>query len=248
MSHKQLVGYITAAYPDVNFSIDLILSMQESGLDKIEIGLPFSDPVADGPVIEAANLKALDAGWRLNDGFELSKQIAPKIDSYFMGYFNQFFHYGLDKFLTQTQSHGLKGLIIPDLPYEQAQVFKPQFDAHQQTLIDFVAPTDTKERIDHLLKGSSDWIYLVAYAGITGSGASEDLTKVIADIKSVTDTPVFVGFGVNEQTAQEKAQGVDGVIVGSVFIKILADDGLTKTQKIDKISSLTRVIKEKINS
>jgi tryptophan synthase alpha chain len=174
--------------------------------------------------------------------------ISKDIDTYFMGYFNQFFHYGLDKFLKDASSNLAKGFIIPDLPHEQAVVYKDSFLKYNLTLIDFVAPTDNSDRIAQLVKNSQDFIYLVAYTGITGSGASEDLSTVIKDIKSHTDTDVYVGFGVDEHSAKTKAKDVDGVIVGSAFIKILLDDTISDSSKINKIANLTRIIKDKINS
>jgi len=119
--------------------------------------------------------------------------------------------------------------------------------AKNLALIDFVAPTDSSERIEELVSDADKFIYLVAYAGITGSGKSESLKRVIEDIRNVTKTPVYVGFGVDENTAQEKAQGVDGVIVGSAFVKILLDESLSGSKKIEKISRLAKEIKEKIN-
>jgi len=114
-------------------------------------------------------------------------------------------------------------------------------------LIDFIAPTDSKERIQKIVTDSKKFIYLVAYAGITGAGHSEDLAQVIDDIREFTSTPIYVGFGVNEKTAREKAKGVDGVIVGSAFVKVLLDNTLNNSQKIEKISALAREIKEQIN-
>ena len=115
-------------------------------------------------------------------------------------------------------------------------------------LIDFVAPTDSKQRIEQIVKNSKKFIYLVAYAGITGSGQNEDLQPIIENIKGASSTPVYVGFGVDENTAKEKARGVDGVIVGSAFVKVLLDEQLNGTQKIAKIAKIAREIKEKINS
>jgi len=115
------------------------------------------------------------------------------------------------------------------------------------SFIDFVAPTDSKERIELLTKDSKLFIYLVAYAGITGSGKNEDLSKVIEHIRQNTTTDIFLGFGVNEKTAKAKAKNVDGVIVGSAFVKILLDDSLTKSQKIVNISKLASIIKSEIN-
>ncbi len=116
------------------------------------------------------------------------------------------------------------------------------------SLVSFVAPTDSKERIAHIVKNATGFIYLVAYAGITGARASEDLSQTIAVIKEKSATPLFVGFGVNEQTAKERAKGVDGVIVGSAFVEVLLDDTLSASQKINAIAHKASVIKEKINS
>ncbi len=245
---KKLVAYITSAYPDKNFTIDLALAMKEAGVDGLELGIPFSDPVADGPIIEEANVRALAKGFRFSDVLEISKEIASKIDTLWMGYFNPFYHRGMERVLDEAKELGVSGFIIPDLPYEEALSYKPLFDEKDLILIDFVAPTDTKERIEKILKNAKKFIYLVAYAGITGAQKSEDLSATIEAVRQVTDTPLYVGFGVNEETAKEKAKDVDGVIVGSAFIKILLDESLTNAQKIDKIASLSGKIKELINS
>jgi tryptophan synthase alpha chain len=245
---KKLVAYITSAYPDKNFTIDLALAMKEAGVDSLELGIPFSDPVADGPVIEEANVRALQKGFRFADVLEISAAIAPKIDTLWMGYFNPFYHRGMEKVLDEAKELGVSGFIIPDLPYEEALAYKPLFDEKEMALIDFVAPTDTKERIAKILKNAKKFVYLVAYAGITGAQKSEDLAPVIEAVREVTDTPLYVGFGVNEKTAKEKAKDVDGVIVGSAFIKILLDEDLTNTQKIARIAELSAKIKELINS
>ena len=114
-------------------------------------------------------------------------------------------------------------------------------------LIDFIAPTDSKKRIEEIVTEAQKFIYLVAYAGITGSGQKEDLQPIVSTIKEYTKTPIYVGFGVDEKTAKEKVQGVDGVIVGSAFVKILLDEKLNNTQKIKTIAALAKEIKEKIN-
>jgi tryptophan synthase alpha chain len=142
----------------------------------------------------------------------------------------------------------VNGFIIPDLPFEEAQPYKPAIESAGLSLIDFIAPTDTRERIEQIVTDAKKFIYLVAYAGITGAGKSEDLQAIIGDIKTFTQTPVYVGFGVDQNTAKEKARGVDGVIVGSAFVKVLLDESLNGSQKIMKISEIAREIKEKINS
>ena len=244
---KNLVAYITTGYPDLEFTVDLALSLAESGVDTLELGIPFSDPVADGPVIEKASLLSLQNGFKLDHLFSASRQIAPKIDTLWMGYFNPFYHKGIDLFIDKAKKSGVNGFIIPDLPLEEARPYKKMMQENDLALIDFVAPTDSAERIAQLVDSADKFIYLVAYAGITGAGKSESLERVIEDIRKVTQTPVYVGFGVDENTAKEKAQGVDGVIVGSSFIKILLDKSLSNTNKIEKISQLAKEIKEKIN-
>jgi tryptophan synthase alpha chain len=244
---KKLVGYITTGFPDKEFTVDLALSMKEAGVDILELGVPFSDPVADGPVIEKANLESLKRGFKVNHLIEVSNKIAPNIDTLWMGYFNTFYHRGMKEFLELAKSSGVNGMIIPDLPHEETLRYKPLFSEYNKSLIDFVAPTDSKERIKTLVSDSSKFIYLVAYAGITGSNKSESLDEVIANIKEYTNTPVYIGFGVDQNSAKEKAKGVDGVIVGSAFVKVLLDDTLSGSQKIANISAIAKDIKSKIN-
>jgi len=245
---KKLVAYITSSYPDNNFTIDLAHAFKEAGVDYLELGVPFSDPVADGPTIEAANLKSLQNGFKIDDLFAITKEIAKSIDTLWMGYFNPFYHKGIDYFINEAKNSALKGFIIPDLPYEEALLYKPKFKEANLALIDFVAPLDSQDRIAKIVKDAQEFIYMVAYAGITGSGKSEDLTKLIANVKKASNTPLFIGFGVNEQNAKEKAKNVDGVIVGSEFVKVLLEDNLNYTQKIEKIATIAKNIKEKINS
>lgn len=244
---KQLVAYITAGYPDNNFTIDLALALGENGVDTLELGVPFSDPVADGPVIEKANERALANGFRFADILTISEVIAPKIDTLWMGYFNPFYQYGMEKLLDRAKELGVSGLIIPDVPYEEARAYHDLFESRNLANITFVAPTDGEDRIAMITAGARKFIYLVAYAGITGSGKSEDLAPVLSMIKRYTTTPVYVGFGVNEQTAREKVKGADGVIVGSSIVSVLLDDTLSSTQKIAKCCEITRTIKSLIN-
>ena len=248
MAIKKLVGFITASYPSNNFTVDLALSMQEAGVDTLELGIPFSDPVADGPVIEQASLLALQNNFKLDDLFEVSSKIAPFMNTLWMGYLNPYYKYGVENFLKKGQEFGIKGSIIPDLPYEEAIKYKDLFKQYNQSIIDFVAPTTSKDRIKMLTKNSSEFIYLVAYAGITGANKSEDLSEIISQIKDVTSTPVYIGFGVNTKTAKEKAKGVDGVIVGSAFVEKLIDNSLSNNEKISQITKIAKEIKEKINS
>jgi tryptophan synthase alpha chain len=245
---KNLVAYITSGYPEKSFSIDLGLALGDSGVDTLELGVPFSDPVADGPLIEKANHRALSLGFKFEHLKEISREIAPKVDTLWMGYFNSFYQQNLSKLLPEAREIGINGLIIPDLPYEETLKYKDLFAQNNLSNISFVAPTDTEARIKEVVTDAQKFIYMVAYAGITGSGIAEDLQPFLESIKRYTQTPVYVGFGVNAKTAKEKVKGADGVIVGSAFIDILLKEDLNYSQKIKECSELAKVIKNEINS
>ena len=244
---KHLVAYITTGYPEKSFTVDLALALGENGVDTLELGVPFSDPVADGPLIELANHKALELGFKFKDLLEVSKSIAPHVDTLWMGYFNSFYQQNMEKLLPLARELGVNGLIIPDVPHEEALAYKELFDANNVANISFVAPTDSQERIKEIVSDAKKFIYMVAYTGITGSGKAEDLQPFLASIKKYTQTPVYVGFGVNAKTATEKVKGADGVIVGSAFVDILLKNELSYTQKITQCSELATIIKNEIN-
>ncbi len=244
---KKLVAYITTGYPDLDFTEDVALALKEAGVDTLELGIPFSDPVADGPVIEKANLKSLQNGFKIDQLIEVSSKIAPQIDTLWMGYFNSFYKRGIENFIKEAKLSNINGFIIPDLPHEESEIYKEQFNKNNLALIDFVAPTDTQSRIKKILNNSKKFVYLVAYAGITGSAKEEDLGRVISDIRSVTNTDIYIGFGVNKDTAKNKSKDVDGVIVGSAFVSIILDDSFSFSEKITKMQELAKIIKQEIN-
>ncbi len=245
---KKLVAYITTGFEDREFTIDLALSLTQHGVDTVELGVPFSDPVADGAVIERANHIALERGFRFKDVLDVTQAIASDVDTLLMGYFNPFYQYGVDNLLAKLASCGASGLIVPDLPFEEASLYTDLFKKYDLANICFVAPTDSDERIKTIVKETRKFIYLVAYAGITGSSKQESLSDTIESIRSYSNTPIYVGFGVNESSAKEKVRGVDGVIVGSAFISILLRDDLSLVQKIDECSKVAQKIKSQINS
>jgi len=245
---KKLVAYITSGYPEKSFSIDLALSLANNGVDTLELGVPFSDPVADGPLIEMANHKSLELGFKFKHLLEISKAVAPKIDTLWMGYFNSFYQQDMEKLIPLAKEIGINGLIIPDLPHEEAFAYRNLFDSNDISNISFVAPTDSEARIKEIVAESKKFIYMVAYTGITGSGSAEDLQPFLSSIKKYTKTPVYVGFGVNKKTAKEKVKGADGVIVGSAFVEILLKSDLSYADKIKECSELAKVLKSEINS
>lgn len=244
---KKLVAYITSCYPEKSFSIDLALALAQNGVDSLELGVAFSDPVADGPVIEEANHLALQNGFKFKDLLDISREISQEIDTLWMGYFNPFYQYNIEKLTSVMHNLHVSGLIIPDLPYEEALAYEPIFKQHNISNISFVAPTDSNQRIEKITKNAQKFIYMVAYAGITGTAANEDLTPFISSIRTYTSTPIYVGFGVNEKTAKQKSKNADGVIVGSAFVKILLNDNLSYAQKIEKCCSVADIIKNEIN-
>lgn len=245
---KKLVAYITSGYPDKSFTVDLALALGSSGVDTIELGVPFSDPVADGPLIEKANHKSLELGFKFKHLLEISKAVAPNVDTLWMGYFNSFYQQDISKLIPLAKEIGINGLIIPDLPHEEALAYNELFNSNSMSNISFVAPTDSEARIEEIVKNARKFIYMVAYTGITGSGTAEDLQPFLSSIKKYTKTPVYVGFGVNEKTAKDKVKGADGVIVGSAFVDILLKENLTHAQKIKECSELSKILKDKINS
>lgn len=244
---KALVTYLTSAFPEKNFTIDLALSLQQNGADIIELGVPFSDPVADGPVIEAANHKALQGGYTHDDLFSISEAITSKIPTYWMGYLNPFYHLGLEAMAKKAHDLGVKGFILPDLPYEESLRYEALFKEHALHNIAFAAPTDSAARLKQTLNGAQGFVYLVAYAGITGANKAESLEQIINEVRAATTQPLYVGFGVNEATAKERIKGADGVIVGSALVKELLDESSTYTQKIERCSTIARTIKTIIN-
>ncbi len=245
---KKLVAYITSTYPEKSFTIDLALALGESGVDTLELGVPFSDPVADGPLIEKANHKALELGFKFEHLLEISQEVAPNLDTLWMGYFNSFYQQDMSKLIPLAREIGINGLIVPDLPHEEALAYSELFKANSLANISFVAPTDSEERIKEVVTNAQKFIYMVAYTGITGSGQAEDLQPFLNSIKKHTQTPVYVGFGVNAKTAKAKVEGADGVIVGSAFIDILLKDNLNYSQKIKDCSELAKIIKNEINN
>jgi len=242
---KKLVAYLTTGYPDINFTKDLISEISQY-VDILELGVPFSDPVADGEIIEKANGLALKNGIKFQDVLNIAK--TSKIDTFLMGYFNSFYNQNMDILIPKLKDFNINGLIVPDLPFEEIQKYRATFKRFSKEIIPFIAPTDNEKRVQTIVENDdSKFIYLVAYAGITGSGKSESLKKVIEDIRKYSRQNIFIGFGVNEKTAKEKVKNVDGVIVGTAFVKTLLNQDLTSSEKIKQIVQSAKNIKNIIN-
>ena len=243
---KKLITYITPSILDANFTIDIMNVMSESGADIIELGIPFSDPVADGPVIEEASLRALNNGFKVSSILDILKS-TNDISVYLMGYFNSFYNKGFEYFFNEGLDN-LQGFVIPDLPYEESCKYSGIFDKYNKNLISFATPLSSEDRIQKVLANARGFIYLVAYAGITGGGKNTNLDMVIGNIRKYSDTPIYLGFGVNEKNAKEKSCSVDGVIMASRIIKILLDDSISFSNKTKQIATICKNIKNEINS
>ena len=246
---KQLVCYLTAALPCVSFTEELVLAMSENGVDLLELGIPFSDPVADGDVIAKANAQVLRQGFAFRDIAKIAQNVHTHMRLFVMSYANPLYHNNLDSVFSSFAQSGISGVIIPDVPFEESAPYKQAASRHHLSFVPFVAPTTQLVRVRKLVESvdCNTFIYLVAYAGITGAAKNENLRPLIASIRASSVAPVFVGFGVNEHNARQKAEGVDGVIVGSAIVQILLKD-LSHTEKIRNICVLCKSLKDAINS
>lgn len=226
---KAFITYLMAGDPDLDQSAENILAAQEAGADLIEIGIPFSDPIAEGPVVENASRRAIAAGVRLNNVFDMvaSIQDRVRVPLVFMTYLNPVFVYGYDRFFAKCQEIGISGIIIPDLPFEEQAEVKDVTQQYGVALITLIAPT-SKDRIKDIAKQAEGFIYLVSSMGVTGvrSNITTNISAIVDEIGAVSDIPVAVGFGINQPSqVKEIAAKADGVIVGSGIVRLIEAHG-----------------------
>jgi tryptophan synthase alpha chain len=226
---KAFIGFVTGGDPHIEKTKEFILEMFRAGADMVEIGIPFSDPIAEGPVIQEANIRALSAGTTVEKLFALVEELRAVTDKplAFMTYLNPVFHYGYDAFFKRAAAAGLDGIIIPDLPHEEQAEVKQAASAYGIDLISLIAPT-SEARIREIAQTASGFIYLVSSMGVTGvrGEITTDLGSIVAAIRDVTAVPVAVGFGIHTPAqAAQMARVADGVIVGSAIVKIIAEHG-----------------------
>lgn len=219
---KALITYITSGDPNLETTIDLVLEMERAGADIVELGIPYSDPLADGPTIQRASQRALDSGTNIDSILEMVSKLREKtnIPLAFLLYYNSIFRYGIEKFLNQFNGL-IDGLIIPDLPLEERKELQELMNDYPMDLIPLVAPT-SKNRIKEITKDANGFIYCISSFGVTGKRASfnVDLGKFIDEIRKHTDTPLAIGFGISdEKTIQNLKSFADGLIVGSAIIE-----------------------------
>jgi tryptophan synthase alpha chain len=218
-----LMPYMMGGFPDLDRSREIALAYADAGADLIELGVPFSDPLADGPVIHAAGTAALRAGVRLHDVLELARTVSARVPVVVMCYVNPIYARGLDRFADALAESGASGLIVPDLPYEEAPEMLEACEQRGLALVPLVAPTTPDARLARIGERARGFLYTVSLTGTTGerAGLAEGLDAVIARAKRFSSVPVAVGFGIAtpEQAAAAAAAGADGVIVGSRLVR-----------------------------
>jgi tryptophan synthase alpha chain len=227
-NNKALITYLTVGDPDISKTERYILAMAENGADLIEIGIPFSDPVAEGETIQKAMARALSKNINLEDIFKMVINVRKRTNTplVFMTYLNPLLFYGYEKFFNRCKQVGIDGIIVPDMPFEEQGEIKDFVDKYGIAIITLIAPT-SKERISILANQAKGFIYLVSSLGVTGmrNKITTDIRAIISEIKKVTNVPVAVGFGIStDSQAKEITKYADGIIIGSAIVKIIERD------------------------
>lgn len=227
---KAFIPFITVGDPDIATTKKAVLAMVENGADLIELGIPFSDPTAEGPVIQGANIRALKGGMTTDKVFDFVRDIRKDTDvpMVFMTYANVVFSYDAEKFISTCRDIGIDGLILPDLPYEEKDEFLPICRKYGVDLISLIAPTSA-QRIAMIAKDAEGFLYIVSSLGVTGtrSQITTDLDAIVKVVRENTDIPCAIGFGISTPDQAKKMAGIsDGAIVGSAIIKLLEKHGV----------------------
>ena len=225
---KALVAFLTAGYPNDTAFDDLVRAADDAGCDVIEVGIPFSDPIADGPAIQAASTAALAHGVTLHTALDRIAELSDRTRAalVIMSYINPILRLGVDAFAARAAEAGVRGVILPDVSYEESGAFRPALNSRSLSYIDLVAPTSGEERIRSIARESEGFVYVVSVTGVTGarSSVSAELPALIGGVRKVTDTPVYVGFGVSTpEQAAEVARQSDGVIIGSRLMRLAGE-------------------------
>lgn len=246
---KAFIAFITCGDPDLDTTGRAVRAAVENGADLIELGIPFSDPTAEGPVIQEASLRALQAGTTTDRIFGFVKELRTDVTvpMVFMTYANVIFSYGAEKFISTCAQIGIDGLILPDLPFEEKEEFLPLCRQYGVNLISLIAPT-SENRVAMIAREAEGFIYLVSSLGVTGtrSEITTDLAPIIQTIRENAKVPVAIGFGISTPEQAKKMAAIsDGAIVGSAIEKILAQHGKESAEYIgDYVRSMKNALKE----
>ena len=246
---KAFIPFITVGDPDVETTKKAVIAMEENGADLIELGIPFSDPTAEGPVIQGANIRALANGMTTDKVFDFVRDVRKevRIPMVFMTYANVVFSYGAERFISTCKEIGIDGLILPDLPYEEKDEFLPTCQKYGVDLISLIAPT-SEQRIAKIAKDAEGFLYIVSSLGVTGtrSQITTDLSAIVKVVRENTNTPCAIGFGISTPEQAKKMAGIsDGAIVGSAVIKLLEKHGTDAPNHIGEyVKSMKDAIRE----
>ena len=226
---KTFIPFVTCGYPDLDTTYKIVLEAQKNGAGLVELGIPFSDPTAEGPVIQSANVEALKNGITTDDIFEFVVKLRKEvtIPLVFMTYANVVFSYGIERFAKRCKKTGIDGIILPDVPYEEKDEFVSVLSGYDIDLISLIAPTSAS-RTAMIAKEATGFIYVVSSLGVTGvrNEITTDIGSIVDIIKQNTDIPCAVGFGISKpEHAKKMSEVADGVIVGSAIIKIISEYG-----------------------
>lgn len=244
---KAFISFLTAGDPSMDVTEQLIVAMAEAGADIIEIGIPFSDPIAEGPVIQAANLRALAAGTTTDRVFDMVASASRKVDVplVFMTYLNPVFTYGYDRFFEKCSTCGISGIIIPDLPFEEKGELMHFSQKYNVSIISLIAPT-SQARTSMIAVQAEGYVYCVSSMGVTGvrGQIDTDIQAMIDSVRAVTNVPIAVGFGISTpQQAADISKYADGIIVGSAIVKMVEQYG---AQSVPYVFDYVRAMKEAI--
>lgn len=250
---KAFIAFITAGFPDLETTKKLVVKFSELGVDLLELGIPFSDPIADGPIIQSASTYALKNNVSLKSILTLVMDLRKKIEMpmVLMGYYNPIFAYGLEKFVKEAKISGVDGVIIPDLPPEESLELGRACIKNGLANILLVAPTTSLKRIKMITHSSRGFIYYVSVTGITGirKKLPYEIYNKIKQLRRFTKKPICVGFGVsNPKQAQEITRYADGVIVGSAVVKVISDNLGNNKNIIKRTSRLVKNISEAVHA
>ena len=228
-NRKAFIPFMTCGDPDLETTAAAVRAAAQAGADLIELGIPFSDPTAEGPVIQEANLRALTGGATTDKIFDLVRELRRNVTVplVFMTYANVVYSYGAEKFIGTCAQIGIDGLILPDLPFEEKEEFLPLCHAHGIDLISLIAPTSA-DRIEKIAREAEGFLYLVSSLGVTGtrSEITTDLDSIVRTVRRATNVPCAVGFGISTpEQAKKMAALSDGAIVGSAIVKLFAQYG-----------------------
>ena len=226
---KALIVYLTAGDPSLDITKKLILGLEKAGVDILEIGVPFSDPTADGPVIQAASQRALKSGTTLKGVLELVTEVrkVSEIPVMLFGYFNPIFAYGVKKFAHDARRVGVDGVLVVDLPYEEAKELRNYTDVVGIDFISLIAPTTDRKRLSKIAADATGFLYYISITGITGTAAPkiDNIKTEVNKIRKITKLPIAVGFGISTpQQAREIARFADGVVIGSAVVRLIDEN------------------------